>query len=127
MAVFLYPQEPNMTDKSKWFVYELENGQEFGCFRIKPYNSPACAAALRDLIVKKTIFKMSEFKFAQEYMRIIAKHVIQDWENVVFITSAGEVEGETPYSPENAYQLLMHSDPDMNLASWIVEKAKSIT
>lgn len=116
-----------MTDKSKWFVYKLENGQEFGCFRIKPYNSPACAAALRDLVVKKTIFKMSELKIAQEYMKVIAKHVIQDWENLAFITSAGEVEGETPYSPENAYQLLMHSDPDMNLASWIVEKTKSIT
>lgn len=116
-----------MTDKSKWFVYKLESGQEFGCFRIKPYNNLACATALRDLVVKKTIFKMSEFKSAQEYMKIIAKHVIQDWENVAFITSAGEVEGETPYSLENAYQLLMHSDPDMNLSGWIVEKAKSIT
>src|SRR5690606_41186648 len=95
----------------------------------RDWSSDVCSSdlALRDLIVKKTIFKMSEFKFAQEYMRIIAKHVIQDWENLAFITSAGEVEGETPYSPENAYQLLMHSDPDMNLASWIVEKAKSIT
>ena len=116
-----------MTDKSKWFVYKLKNGQEFGCFRIKPYNSPACTAAFRDLVVKKAIFKMSEFKLAQEYMKVIAKHVIQDWENVVFITSAGEVEGETPYSPEIAFELLMHNDPDMNLASWIVEKAKSIT
>lgn len=116
-----------MTDKSKWFIYKLENGREFGCFRIKPYNNPACATALRDLAAKKTIFKMNELKLAQEYMKIIAKHVIQDWENLAFITPAGEVEGETFYSLENAYQLLMHGDPDMNLAGWIVEKAKSIT
>ena len=116
-----------MTDKSKWFVYKLESGQEFGCFRIKPYNNLACATALRDLAVKKIIFKMSEFKLAQEYMRIIAKHVIQDWENVELLTPTSESKGETPYSPESAYQLLMHGDPDMNLAGWIVEKAKSIT
>lgn len=116
-----------MTDKSKWFVYKLENGQEFGCFRIKPYNSPACAAALRDLVVKKTIFKMSEFKYAQEYLKIIAKHVIQDWENLVFLQPTGESKGETPYSLENAYELLMHGDPDMNISNWIVEKSKSIT
>lgn len=116
-----------MTDKSKWFVYKLENGQEFGCFRIKPYNSPACATAFRDLVVKKNIFKMSEFKFAQEYMRIIAKHVIQDWENVAFITSAGEVEGETPYSPENAYTMMMAGSIGPEIAVWAIEKAKSLT
>ena len=116
-----------MTDKSKWFVYKLNDGVVFGCFRIKPYNNPACAAALRNLAVKKSIFKISNIEFTQEYMKIIAKHVIQDRENIELLTPNGESKGETPYSPENAYSMMMGGSIGPQIAAWVIEKANKIS
>ncbi|EZQ10730.1 hypothetical protein [Acinetobacter sp. Ver3] len=115
-----------MTDKSKWFVFKLEDDEGFGCFRLNPINDPKVQSELLGLNNKKMILKMSNEKIAEEFSMLIAKYIIKDWENLAFKTPAGEVEGETPYSFENAYQLLMHGDPDMNLANWIIEKSKSI-
>lgn len=127
MRGFYCPKESEMTDKSKWFVYKLDDGAVFGCFRIKPYNNPECVAALRDLAVKKSIFKMSEFKFAQEYLKIIAKHVIQDWENIELLKPTGKSKGETPYSPENAYSMMIGGSIGSQIAAWVIEKANKIS
>ncbi|MGE8653762.1 MAG: hypothetical protein ACN6NV_08455 [Acinetobacter gandensis] len=116
-----------MTDKSKWFVYKLDDGDVFGCFRIKPYNNPECVAALRDLAVKKSIFKMSEFKFAQEYLKIIAKHVIKDWENIELLKPTGKSKGETSYSPGNAYSMMIGGSIGSQIAAWVIEKANKIS
>lgn len=115
-----------MTDKSKWFVYKLSDGAVFGCFRLKPFDNPACKNALRDLSIKKSIFGLTDEKFAQEYLKIIAKHVIQDWENIELLTPDSESKGETPYSPENAYAMLLKGVIGAELTTWIIEKAKTI-
>jgi hypothetical protein len=89
-----------MTDKSKWFVYKLEDGGAFGCFRIKPFDDSKLQ---------------------------IATHAIQDWENVALQQKGEEEpEHETRYTPQNAYDLLMNSAIGLQLFNWIVEKSKSI-
>ncbi|WP_392460885.1 hypothetical protein, partial [Acinetobacter baumannii] len=70
-----------MTDKSKWFVFK-KNDQVFGCFRIKPFSDPEFGEAYKMLCTKKSIFRMSAMLSAQEFAKIIATHLIQDWENI---------------------------------------------
>jgi len=117
-----------MTDKSKWFVYKLEDGEAFGCFRIKPFDNPQCKAALMDLSIKKNIFNLNNILFVQEYVKIIATHVIQDWENICFIQKGQEEElgEEVRYTPQNAYSLLLGSSIGMELSTWIIKKSQSI-
>lgn len=114
-----------MTDKSKWFVYNLENGAEFGCFRIRPYSDTAFKNALQDLVIKKSIFNMSGEKFSQEYLKIIANHLVQDWENIKLKVEGKWSASETCYTPENAYSMLLMGSIGVELAAWIVEKSRS--
>ncbi|HCQ9920820.1 TPA: hypothetical protein OMQ78_003801, partial [Acinetobacter baumannii] len=43
---------------------------------------------------------------AQEFAKIIATHLIQDWENIELSRTGVSGEKETRYSPQSAYQLL---------------------
>lgn len=116
-----------MTDKSKWFIYKLEDGRMFGCFRIRPFNDPQFQAAIMDLNIKNSIFKMSHARLYQEYTRIIATYAIQDWENISLQQINEEPpEGETRYSPNNAYDLLMNSAIGVDISNWVMEKSQSI-
>lgn len=116
-----------MTDKSKWFVYRLEDGSAFGCFRLKPFDNPQCKSALMGLSAKKSIFKMTDFEYIKEYLTIIATHVIQDWENVSLQHKGEEEpEHETRYTPQNAYDLLANSPINIEISRWVIKKAQSI-
>ncbi|MGU3289102.1 hypothetical protein ACLBWM_05710 [Acinetobacter radioresistens] len=116
-----------MTDKSKWFIYKLEDGEAFGCFRIKPFDNSKLQTALMDINIKNSIFKMNHIELYEEYTKIIATHAIQDWENVALQQKGEEEpEHETRYTPQNAYDLLMNSAIGLQLFNWIVEKSKSI-
>jgi len=126
-AVFYYLKENEMTDKSKWFVFKLEDGEAFGCFRIKPFDDPKLQAAIMDLNIKNSIFKMNHTKLYQEHTRIIATHAIQDWENVSLQQKGKEeLVHETRYSPKNAYDLLMNSAIGIQISTWVIEKSRSI-
>ncbi|WP_457795427.1 hypothetical protein [Acinetobacter baumannii] len=114
-----------MTDKSKWFVFK-KNDQVFGCFRIKPFSDPEFGKAYKMLCTKKSIFRMSAMRSAQEFAKIIATHLIQDWENIELSKTGIVGEKETRYSPQSAYQLLMYGDLGAEITSWILEKSKSI-
>ncbi|EPQ3875574.1 hypothetical protein LHN13_003664 [Acinetobacter baumannii] len=114
-----------MKDKSKWFVFK-KNDQVFGCFRLKPFTDPEFDKAYKMLCTKKSIFRMSEVKVAHEFTKIIATHLIQDWENIELSPTGVAGEKETRYSPQNAYQLLMLGDIGPEIATWILEKSKSI-
>ncbi|WP_151764886.1 hypothetical protein [Acinetobacter soli] len=118
-----------MTDKSKWFVYKLENGDVFGCFRLKPFSDKAFQNALTDLGIKKRIFKFSEVKYGFEFLKIVAIHLIQDWENIAIIDKdVGEGGSEeTRYTPENAFNLLTKSELGFPISSWILKKSQSIS
>ncbi|MCU1829082.1 hypothetical protein NW684_19145, partial [Acinetobacter baumannii] len=86
-----------MIDKSKWFVFK-KNDQAFGCFRIKPFSDPEFDKAYKMLCTKKSIFRMSAMRSAQEFAKIIANHLIQDWENIELSKTGIAGEKETRYS-----------------------------
>ncbi|AOA58234.1 hypothetical protein [Acinetobacter larvae] len=115
-----------MKDKSKWFVYKQSNGKQVGCFRLKPFSNIECSKALGMLMLRKNILGIEGTGFYQEFIKIIAEHVIQDWENITLqFTDKHGFETEK-YTPENAYQLMACGDIGTELAVWIIDKAKSI-
>lgn len=114
-----------MNDKSKWFIFKKDD-QVSGCFRIKPFTDVEFDKAYKMLCTKKSIFRMSEIKVAQEFAKIIATHLIQDWENIELSSTGITKEKETRYSPHTAYQLLIFGDLGPEITSWILEKSKSI-
>ena len=103
-----------------------KNDQVFGCFRIKPFLILNLVRPIK-CFVPKSIFRMSAMLSAQEFARIIATHLIQDWENIELSKTGIAGEKETRYSPQSAYQLLMYGDLGAEITSWILEKSKSIT
>lgn len=114
-----------MKDKSKWFIFEKDE-VVFGCFRIKPITDPDFDKAFKLLCTKKSIFNMSEMMVAKEFAKIIATYLIQDWENIKISKTEKFSDKETRYSPNTAYQLLMFGDIGEQIASWVLEKSKSI-
>jgi len=115
-----------MTEMSKWFVFKKDD-EVFGCFRIKPITNKKFDQAYKLLMTKLSIFEMNDIQKAKEFAKIIAKHLIQDWENVE-ITQAGQSSiKETRYSPEAAYQLMVFGDLGAEISTWVLEKSKSIS
>lgn len=111
-----------MKDTSKWFIYETENGAKFGCFRIKPINDSEYIKAFFSL---KPINDNPDY--AIDFLKIIARYLVHDWENIE-LDIDGEGTGKaTPYTPDMAYLLFVSSDIGMNIATWVIEKAVSIT
>ena len=117
-----------MTDKSKWFVFKREDGVDVGCFRLKPFNNPEFTNALAMLTMQKSILKskMSDIKFYQEFMRLISRHIVRDWENVHLVFKDEQDLETDKYTHENAYQLLTSGDISTQIAAWVLDKSKSI-
>ena len=69
-----------MTDKSKWFVLrkmiKFLDVSGLSLFLILNLVRPI------KCFVPKSIFRMSAMLSAQEFAKIIATHLIQDWENI---------------------------------------------
>lgn len=115
-----------MTDRSKWFIYK-HGEDKFGCFRLRPFNNHECAKAMSLLEVRKNVLKMSDAKYARECAKIIAHHVIQDWEDVWLEFADKSQSNTNKYTPNNAYRMMTESSIGPKLAIWIIEKSKSIS
>jgi hypothetical protein len=114
-----------MSDKSKWFVYNPDGKNEVGCFRIAPLSTSSIASAFSELSTKRAENKLDDIDYIKEYMEIIASKVILDWENVSFNTNSSDCD-ETPYTPENALNLLINGKSGTVIAAWVMDQAKSI-
>lgn len=124
-GVFNSQEENDMSDKSKWFVYNPDGKNEVGCFRIAPLSTNSIVNSFAELSAKRAEKKLDDIDYVKEYIKIIASTVILDWENVSFSDSDSDCE-ETPYTPENAFNLLFNGKSGTVIAAWIMDQAKSL-
>lgn len=107
---------------SQWLTYNDPNSSMSGEFKIRPIDNDDYQNAIKEL--DSTAGNIDDIEYGKQLANIVGSHLISDWSGIDFHKD-GTIH-PTPYTPQNAADLLLLGNLGVEIFRWVVSSSMGI-